>query len=1329
MAGTEVPDPLPRRSLWKAPWRSGPEPAAEPAPEARGGVRAGAERSAAVGGNAEYVVTGDGNTFNTGPLGPQPPAPPSEQDVARAVVDYVRRFEEEYGGLELQVLAPRAEEHPAVPLSAVFVAPSVRADPPPVELPRELRRRLALSGELPDTQLLPPGVDKGAVERLRNSYLERPEERVMEVLAGPSGRRVVLLGDPGAGKSMLVRHLALSLGGRAAGGAADGESGTEPGTEPGTDPGAEPGSTWGELAGRVPLVVELRQFADARWGNGGFEEFLDRQHRAFGLSVPAPVRERLLAEGRAVVVFDGLDEVFAPEARKETARRIAAFAARHPSARIVVTSRIIGYVRTVLDGAGFSHFTLQDLDPELIAEFTDLWYHHAYPDDRARADGLTERITSALEASRPLLEVAGNPLLLTILVIMGSRGPLPRNRRDVYEHAVEVLVEQWDQAAKFLKAPLTPPVAEALEVLGPGERLALLRRLARTLQEGSDGVAGNHIDASGLQRFFRDHLGRYGLPALHAAAAARAMVTQLHERNFILSCYGGTVYGFVHRAFLEHLAAADIAHRYREEGEWTSGELIEQVVAARAADPTWHEVLLLLIGQLDAADATAAVDRLLGLHARRTDADDASLVVLALRALAEMGESGVPAPQSVAVVDAVTAALEVRGSRGPWLLGEAASALGALGRYSAGRERYLRWYRLSGQFSASDEPAALLAFHLRLDDDELTTLARGSYHGLDRLFLLYERGRRRPDEPDEEVRERVAREAATGGNGRVRAMALEVLGELWADREDVRTFLTGLAAEDPHQRARTAALEGLALGRPEDAEVRSLVMGAAVGDDHPFVRGDAMRTMGRRWSANEEVRGLLMRRAREDDDGNTRSTALRVLTQYARGHRDVLDFLTRCAADDGEPELSCSAVWHLRDEVPRNADVRALLVRRAEDAAAHDEVSTKALNVLGSQGPGHTGVREVLKRAARSSRSPEARSAALRSLGEHWSDHEGVRELVLRRAREDPEPAVRSTAVQVMGERYPGHDEAREVLIRCMDPTAAPYDEDVSRNALCELAEHWAGRPEVRELLVRVCPREPNVHAYATVLRALAEHWSGRRDVHELILGAAGHADRLACATVLDVLEDHWPDHDDVRAALMRTAADAAGDWLVGSGALKVLTKRWADRADVREFLLSVAEDTSHRFRDTVLNALGHYWAHREDVRDVLTRAVSGRPDDPVGADVVKALGRRWAGHPDVRAALRRCAVADPQPEVRFAALRWWVVRAGEEEGEALARARAVDEPDAEFRRRVVHMLALGWPSSPRAAAVLRDRALRDEDERIRAVAEDLLGIMVAPAG
>ena len=75
-----------------------------------------------------------------------------------------------------------------------------------------------------------------------------------------------------------------------------------------------------------------------------------------------------------MVVFDGLDEVFDPGLREQVTRQIEAFAARYPQVRVIVTSRVIGYRRAILDAAGFAHWMLQDLDPAQIITFTTAWY-------------------------------------------------------------------------------------------------------------------------------------------------------------------------------------------------------------------------------------------------------------------------------------------------------------------------------------------------------------------------------------------------------------------------------------------------------------------------------------------------------------------------------------------------------------------------------------------------------------------------------------------------------------------------------------------------------------------------------------------------------------------------------------------------------------------------------------------------------------------------------------------------------------------------------------------------------------------------------------------
>src|SRR5262249_62242460 len=85
---------------------------------------------------------------------------------------------------------------------------------------------------------------------------------------------------------------------------------------------------------------------------------------------------------------------------------------------------------------------------------------------------------------------------------------------------------------------------------------------------------------------------------------------QFRERTFILSHFGGEVYGFVHRAFLEYFSAADIVHRFRDEREWEPEPFVAAVFGRHWPDPAWQEVLLLVAGMIDERYTAPVIDYL-----------------------------------------------------------------------------------------------------------------------------------------------------------------------------------------------------------------------------------------------------------------------------------------------------------------------------------------------------------------------------------------------------------------------------------------------------------------------------------------------------------------------------------------------------------------------------------------------------------------------------------------------------------------------------------------------------------------------------------------------
>ncbi|MFF5494601.1 HEAT repeat domain-containing protein [Streptomyces aquilus] len=1084
-------------------------------------VTAGGARAVGVGGDAKVVVTGDHSsaTIIENRYVQQAPEPAdlTDTEIDEALRRYAGRIRETYGRLDLEVLIPTEEgEHPPVGLDEVFVAPTLRADPPPVELPRDIRQRLVDAGEWPS--YLPAALERDTLDRARQAYAERPARDALDVLADPAESRLVLLGDPGAGKSTLARHLALTL----------------------TREAPAAGNPLAALAGRVPLVVELREYAVGEWRERTFEDFLTYLHGTKGMAPPPAVVDRLLTEGRAVVVFDGLDELFDPAAREQVSHRIADFAGRYGvgGVRVVVTSRVIGYRRGVLEHAGFSHHMVQDLSVRQIECFARQWYATAYPHDDERADRLCRRLTDAVGHSRPVAELAGNPLLLTILAIVGRRRELPRDRLGVYRHAVAVLVAHWDQHAKHLRAP---DDVEALSYLGDEDRHELLRLVARRMQEGEGGIAGNHIHQDVLLETFRDYLReQYELPLAQAVSAARLMVRQFRDRNFILSHYGGGVYGFVHRAFLEYLAAVDIDHRYTREREWTPEEFIEEIFAGHAEDPAWHEVLLLVVGQLGKREAGAAVDRLLELHRRRVGVlSKGELLALAVRALVEVRRIEALAAQSRAVVDAIIMGLEAADSRVGLSTGDQdiASALSTFPPHWSGRPALLRWFHLRGQFSDWPQPGrigaalyqapqlpqvmAVLADEAQARRALLEMLAARWGAERDVRGLLREGAVAEPDEyvrraalkllsgldgadvgdlirdcstedPSLVVRafalsmrddaealwEAVLEFAGSEGDWGMRAEAVGVLAEYRLQDPAVRATLCRMIVEDPEEGVRSRAVDGLER-LLDDEYIEALVRGRATDDPSDWVRSTAMARHVEQLGDGELARGAAVR----DNDWFVRMNALYGLRTLGRDDADTWEFLRRRALGDPHPQVRSAACVVLAQTTgSRPGTWEFLRERLAEDAGS--QVRDSALRGLVQLGRDREETWQLVRRSLLDDPEPEVRESALTYLCGYRGHEAATWELTFERLVNDPDEGVRAEALRAT--RYYRGDVDIRALIR--DRVAEDPHPSVREVAVALLVTTGGGDERTREILRTRAVDDPDPSVRADVLQWWAVH-------------------------------------------------------------------------------------------------------------------------------------------------------------------------------------------------------------------------------------------------
>lgn len=362
------------------------------------------------------------------------------------VHDYLKALYIRFARLDLDVLTPpQKETYLQLQLQSIFVEQYVRPNHPPLELPKDLIQKLNRRQEI-HSEDLPTGLTMDDVKRALAAYRDQPLYRVLDVLASDRHRKTVILGDPGAGKSTLARYLVL------------------------TSIRTPNDSRLKAFRGRVPFLVEIRNYMALRDVSKcrSFIEYLAYLGRSefTGLS-EAGVAKYLNQRRHTLVIFDGLDEIFAVPEREHVARQIVAFAEEFPTARVVVTSRVIGYRRKILTDANFSHFTLQDLDETQVAAFVNRWYSLSLFDQPKEARARQIRIMRSFRNSISIRQLAGNPMLLTIMVIIGKHQELPKERWKLYDHAARVLIELWDVNKhlkdKNIRRPTPKPMKRTIE--------------------------------------------------------------------------------------------------------------------------------------------------------------------------------------------------------------------------------------------------------------------------------------------------------------------------------------------------------------------------------------------------------------------------------------------------------------------------------------------------------------------------------------------------------------------------------------------------------------------------------------------------------------------------------------------------------------------------------------------------------------------------------------------------------------------------------------------------------------------------------------------------
>ncbi|WP_327188269.1 NACHT domain-containing protein [Streptomyces sp. NBC_01334] len=1196
-----------------------------------------------------------------------------EAEVDAAVARYCERLVQTCGRLNLDVLGPgdRAGEQPAIRLRQVFEAPPASWDPPQPELPARLWQELVERGEVPAEEL-PPGLRAEQVERWRKSRVERPPVPVLEAVASAQGKRLVLLGDPGAGKSTLSRYLSLAL----AGGLEEVPAELKDLMETGT----------------VPVVVELRHLADGeRWQGRTVEDFWEEFNATERMCLLRDVFEYLLERTHrpVLMIFDGLDEIFDPAWRADVARQVAAFAEVHEHVRVILTSRVVGFAPGVFTAADFAQAKLEDLPKRQIESFIRRWYTAAHPDDASEAARLSERLISAVRGYSSVAELAGNPLLLTILASIGLGATIPRDRREVYRHAVDVLTGRWDRDAKHLPLPRQdhPDVAAAIDELDSGLLQELLERLARRLQESAGSAGGSPLIArTDLTTMIAEYVIDMNYPPHVGRIVANAMVERLHHRAFLLHPYGAGMYGFVHRTFLEYLAARELSQRYPGH-EWTPEQLID-MLAERATNPVWHEVLLLFIGQISRqaeAEHATFIARLLHMHRHRgtsayRQADDSSkFLELAIRVLAEAHR--IPrapsqpgdhperslAIQSNAVIDTLTTHL----SHHPWVtLDSAVPALMSFPYSWTGRDRYQRWHRTQSTFLPATAMDVIAASLCRTPQ-EASHLALIPWGGPSTSAVLA-LGERWPDREEAYLAVlEIAQNPDTAMT--VCDTALQVLGERWPDRKDTYTTILSVA-HDPNSDSRDIAVQVLGERWPDRPDTYLAVLNTA-HDPNPksYARTAAVQVLGERWPDREDTYTTILNTAQDPDPNPDPDPDL---------------------SPGPGPDFHRAALQVLGERWPDREDAYLAVLNTAQNRNTSRSSRRTALRVLGERWPDREDAYLAVLNTAHDTNS-DSRNLAVQMLGEHWPDREDTYTTILNLAHDSNS---RDIAVQMLGEHWPDREDAYlAVLNTAQNPDTVMTVRDT---ALMVLGERWPDREEAYTTILSVA-HDPNSDSRDIAVRVLGERWPDREETYLAVLNTAhdSNSSSPACTAALEVLGEEWPDREETYLAVLNTAQNADND--SRRTALRLLGELWPDREDTYTTMLNTAHDSNSVICSVALTVLGERWPDREDTYLAVLNTAQNADNDS-RPTALRVLGERWADREDTYTTMLNTADGTG---FRHAAILVLAQRWPERENTWNCVAKYIEEPGQEFREDFVRLLALVWPDRKETIALLRSIA------------------------
>ncbi|MGJ3253888.1 MAG: GUN4 domain-containing protein [Elainellaceae cyanobacterium] len=385
----------------------------------------------------------------------------------------------------------------------------------------------------------------------------------------PTYRRMAILAAVGYGKTTLLKHVTLSY--------------------------AKQASVVQQYKApkRIPILLYLRDlrelFAQDKETFPALPDLIHTHHLSRlpppdhgELKPPDNWAANLLQTGRALVMFDGFDEV-AEARRADVSEWISTQMLRYPRSVFILTSRPPGYEEHYTAEKPETTLYVRAFNYEQRHEFIHKWYtcQERYdrggrdtPNVRTTADRQAKSLLKQLEQRPKLSEMAVNPLLLNMIATFHRFHPgddLPKYRAALYADICKLQLVDRPRAKGI-------PMLLNLE-----QSQKLLQEVALKMMQHPEGRLTTVTDAQ-LQDWIRQPL-----VLINRAIKPPQWIEQIEKVSELLVEKEDRIYEFAHLSFQEYLAAAQIK----------ALPSLESILFEKFEETEWRETILLYAAQTD----------------------------------------------------------------------------------------------------------------------------------------------------------------------------------------------------------------------------------------------------------------------------------------------------------------------------------------------------------------------------------------------------------------------------------------------------------------------------------------------------------------------------------------------------------------------------------------------------------------------------------------------------------------------------------------------------------------------------------------------------------